>query len=146
VALADRATKSWARRHLPRASIAATGWLNLQLVENDGAAWHLFSGQRWPLLAIALGTLILGFLQRRRLGFPSPAGQLALGLLAGGIVGNGLDRLFLGFVVDFIDLALPFYRWPAFNLADGAICCGAILLLFLGGGRGGHGAGQCQRR
>jgi signal peptidase II len=135
VALADQAAKLWAVQHLGMPLSLIPGWLGLRLVENDGAAWHLLSGQRWLLLATAGGTLGAGFLWRRQFGFPAPASQLALGLLAGGIVGNAVDRLLCGFVVDFIDVTLPFYRWPAFNLADSAICCGAVLLLFCGGER-----------
>jgi signal peptidase II len=133
VALADLATKLWAVHCLGEPLALVPGWLHLQFVENDGAAWHLLPGQRWLLLAIAAGALGFGFFWRRQFGFPAKASQIALGLLAGGIVGNALDRLLRGFVVDLIDVTLPFYRWPTFNLADTAICCGAALLLFCDG-------------
>jgi signal peptidase II len=55
---------------------------------------------------------------------------IAFGLLLGGILGNAIDRLFRGFVVDFIDVNLQIYRWPTFNVADTALCVATFILIF----------------
>jgi signal peptidase II len=55
--------------------------------------------------------------------------QWVFGLVIGGILGNLWDRVTIGHVVDFIDVHLPFYRWPAFNIADSAICIGVLFFV-----------------
>jgi signal peptidase II len=101
----------------------------LTVVYNDGAAWSLLAGHRFLLTALAPGTLLLGIFFRRYLGLNRAINRFSLGLIAGGICGNFLDRLRTGYVVDFIDVRLPFYRWPTFNVADSALCLGAFLFL-----------------
>lgn len=113
--------------------------LNLVLVFNQGAAFSLLADaggwQRWLfagfalLVTLALGTWLWHLRPQQRL----LAGGLAL--LIGGAVGNLIDRLLIGQVIDFIQVYLPFIPlaifnpWPAFNLADSAISIGVLLLL-----------------
>ena len=59
-----------------------------------------------------------------------PVVQCAAALVLSGAVGNGIDRVVLGSVVDFLDFHVGLYHWPAFNIADIAICCGAALLFW----------------
>ena len=66
---------------------------------------------------------------RRCLALKQPFMQVSFGLLCGGIVGNLIDRIFHGHVIDFLDVHLPFYRWPAFNIADMGITLGLFLYL-----------------
>ena len=68
---------------------------------------------------------------RKYLGFDSKTGQIALGLFAGGVVGNLVDRSIYGHVIDFIDVHIPFvnYRWPAFNIADCGITVGVAIYI-----------------
>lgn len=106
------------------------GFLNLVHVYNHGAAFSLFSGYGWVLVILALGALFAIFYWRRALELERTGVQWAFGLLTGGIVGNVIDRLAYGHVVDFVDVTLPFYgRWPAFNVADSGICVGVGLYL-----------------
>jgi signal peptidase II len=112
--------------------IIIPNFLHFQLVLNDGAAWNIFAGRRWLLFAIGLLTLGVGFFHRRLLGFPGIAAQVTLGCVAGGIVGNLIDRLRLGMVVDYIDINLHFYHFPAFNVADMAISLGLLAFICLG--------------
>jgi signal peptidase II len=103
---------------------------------NTGAAWSLFHGRN-ELLAIVSALALVGlFLWRRHFHLNSALGQLALGLIVGGISGNLLDRVRYHQVIDFLRFYL--YRrsgeqigFPAFNLADSAICAGVGLLIFI---------------
>ncbi|MDR2981256.1 MAG: signal peptidase II [Puniceicoccales bacterium] len=104
------------------------GFFNLVHVYNKGAAFSMFSGHRWPLVILALGALIGIFFWRRSLELERPIVQWAFGLLTGGIIGNVIDRVFYGHVVDFLDFNIPLYgHWPAFNIADSGICIGVGL-------------------
>ncbi len=107
--------------------------LNLVLAHNTGAAFSFLSDaggwQRWffAVLAIAVSIVIVVWLKRlkkneRRL-------AVALSLVLGGAVGNVWDRIVHGYVIDFIDVYYGDWHWPAFNVADSAICVGAALLI-----------------
>lgn len=130
----DLMTKQIASEHLtlyrPR---HVTSWLNLTLAHNYGAAFSLLSQaggwQRWlfTLLASAVTVVLVVWLFRLRRDEWRTA--LALSLIIGGAVGNLVDRVTLGYVVDFIDVYYKTWHWPAFNLADSAITCGIILML-----------------
>jgi signal peptidase II len=98
----------------------------LQQVTNGGAAWNLMEGHRRILLCLGVLLLIFLFLLRKRFHFHEPPYHWFFGAIVGGACGNLWDRLRFGYVIDFIDLHLPFYRWPAFNLADSAICIGLL--------------------
>jgi signal peptidase II len=114
-------------------SVTVLPFFNLVLVYNPGAAFSFLSSaagwQRELFIAIALGAsgLIL-YLMRRHAA--DPLFCFALALILGGALGNLVDRVHLGAVVDFLDVHAAGYHWPAFNLADSAITCGAALLIF----------------
>lgn len=96
---------------------------------NEGAAWGLLSGYSWIFLIIATVALAAMFRYRRQLELERIPYQWAFGLMVGGIIGNALDRLLRGHVVDFLDVDLQFYRWPTFNVADSAIVVGTAWLI-----------------
>ena len=101
-------------------------------IDNPGAAWSLFAGQQVFLSIFALVALVCIFLFRRNLELERRPSQISLGLLAGGIAGNLLDRVCHNYVIDFLDVHLPFYgRWPAFNFADCGIVIGVVLYIFI---------------
>ena len=109
-----------------------TGFLNLVLVFNKGAAFSMLAdadGWQTPLLIVfaLAAALIVSYLIVRNPG----KRLLCLGLAAilGGALGNVIDRLRYGHVVDFLDFHAMGWHWPAFNVADSAICIGAALLL-----------------
>ena len=84
------------------------------------------------LASLALATLVAIFFWRSALGLRDRLAQICFGLLCGGIVGNLTDRLLHGYVVDFLDVILPWYgHWPAFNVADSCICVGVVIYLFM---------------
>jgi signal peptidase II len=114
-------------------SIRVTPFFDLVLILNPGAAFSFLSSaagwQRELFIAIALAaSFLIVYLMRKHV-----ADRLfcfALGLILGGAIGNVIDRLLLGAVVDFLYFHLAEYYWPAFNLADSAITCGAGLLIW----------------
>ena len=112
------------------------GLFNLTLSFNRGAAFGLWtglsSGWREVVLAstILLALGVVGFLLTRPY-YQSKLAQLALSAILGGAVGNVIDRFMYGAVVDFLDFYVGSYHWPAFNIADSAICVGVGLLLIL---------------
>jgi signal peptidase II len=137
VVVADHATKWLALRELDGGHTIDVVWtLRLRLIFNQGSAFGL--GSRYtPLIAI-FGVVVVIALVRFRHRVVGTAANVGLALLLGGAIGNLLDRLFResgsssflgGPVVDFID----FQWWPVFNLADAAICVGAVLLAVTAG-------------
>lgn len=130
---ADQVTKSMIATRLPFGSYGpyaqievVHGFFNLVHVGNTGAAWSMFSGQSLWLALLAVGTLAAMFYWRRALGLHHAAAQPAFGLLAGGIVGNLVDRLVHGHVIDFLDFHFGGYTYPTFNVADSGICIGVF--------------------
>jgi signal peptidase II len=123
VVLADQLTKIWAAQVLPGQGSRPLlpGLLDLYYTTNTGAAFSLFTGSTRVLgvvsLLVSLGVAVW-ILKAGRRGLPRTR-ALALGLLLGGAIGNGLDRWRLGAVIDF--LALVPVNFPVFNLADVAI-------------------------
>ena len=133
VIAADQLSKAWATAALPPygSTPLLPGLLALQLTHNTGAAFSLFSGHPEVLGVVSLVVAVAVGLWIQKEG-PMPAARtLAVGLLLGGAIGNGIDRWRLGYVVDF--LALVPVSFPVFNLADVAInlavLCFAIDLL-----------------
>ena len=107
------------------------GFFNLVYAINHGAAWGMLEGYSWLLIALAIVVLALIAIFRKDLGIDSVPNQLCFGLISGGIAGNTIDRMFRGHVVDFLDVRLPGYQWPTFNVADSAIVVGTIWYIYL---------------
>ncbi|MEM4990209.1 signal peptidase II [Collimonas sp. H4R21] len=109
-----------------------TSFFNLVLVYNKGAAFSFLSTesgwQRYFFTALGIAAaLFITFLLKRH------AGQrmfcTALALILGGAIGNVVDRIAYGHVIDFLDIYVRNWHWPAFNIADSAICVGAVLFV-----------------
>lgn len=138
VLVADQLTKLAIVAHLPYGTYGAErgaitvvrNFFYLVHVGNTGAAWSMFSGQSVLLAVLAICTLVAIIVWRHALGLREPRSQIAFGLLCGGIVGNVVDRLRYGHVVDFIDLHFGSYVYPSFNVADSGICIGVVLYLW----------------
>ncbi|HES76127.1 MAG TPA: lipoprotein signal peptidase [bacterium] len=136
VIVLDQITKLWAASALSYSTpIPIFPGFNLTLLYNKGAAFSFLGDaggwQRWFFLALALGVSGWLVLWLRRLGEHERWMGLSLSLLIGGALGNAIDRVYLGHVIDFIDLYCCGYHWPAFNIADSAISVGAVLLFIL---------------
>ncbi|MCC6177863.1 MAG: signal peptidase II [Chloroflexi bacterium] len=126
----DRWTKQLATEHLLDSgvrSIPVLGeFVRFTYVENRGAAFGLFQDQ--TAFFILVGIIVIGVIVGSYRYIPEPSWLLnvCLGLQMGGAIGNLIDRVHVGYVVDFIDLTF----WPVFNIADSAICVGVVVLAF----------------
>ena len=123
----DQITKAVATAYLQTPLVLWDGVLELTYTQNAGAAWGMFAGARWVLVAvtvaIVLALLVLLLLGRLR----HPMLWVTSSLLIAGGIGNLIDRIGSGLVVDFIYVKLV--NFPVFNFADCCVCIGAILLL-----------------
>ncbi|WP_052362095.1 signal peptidase II, partial [Geminisphaera colitermitum] len=136
VLVLDQATKTWIAQKLPFNTygwpgqiVVIEGFFNLVHVGNTGAAWSLFAGKSFFLAILAAATLGGIYLWRHQLGLRSRVAQVGFGLLCGGIVGNLVDRLLHGHVIDFLDFHFGGYVYPTFNVADMGICIGVGIYL-----------------
>ena len=133
VAVLDQLTKYWVSAGFGYGEARAiTGFFNLVLTHNSGAAFSFLASaagwQRGFFIGIALiAIVVISVLLARHSG--EKLFCLSLALILGGAVGNVIDRIAFGYVVDFLDFHLAGWHWPAFNLADSAITVGAVLLL-----------------
>jgi signal peptidase II len=128
----DQLTKAWLVATVdPGGAIEVIGnWLRLVHGRNDGGLFGLFSGSAEILALASLGVigLIVVYHGRSR---PSLLLSTALGLLLGGAIGNLLDRIRLGYVIDFVDAGIGDLRFYTFNVADSAISASILLLILL---------------
>lgn len=144
IVLIDQASKLWVLANFTRQDVMQlTPWLNFILAFNYGAAFSFLGDaggwQRWFFTALAVGVSAVLIVWIYRLPINARWMPLTLSLILGGAVGNVIDRVRFGYVVDFIDFHIGSWHFATFNVADMAITVGAIMLLidafFLSGGR-----------
>lgn len=131
----DQYTKALASAELQyRVPVEIASWFDLMLAHNTGAAFSFLASaggwQRWFLAGVALVVSVVVSIWLTRLERSEQVLGIALGLILGGGLGNLIDRVSLGYVVDFISWHYNDWYWPAFNIADSAICVGAVLLVW----------------
>ncbi len=130
----DQITKSWAVNTLKDgSSIKIIGnFLRFTYAENRGAAFSILQNQRWFFIVVTVAMLIvLAFIYFRTKNL-NKLSKLSIAMIAGGAIGNFIDRLILGYVVDFIDVRFGnFYNFPIFNIADSFVVCGTTLMIIL---------------
>ena len=102
------------------------GIFHLTFILNPGAAFGILENNRWFFVVTALSVLIFLFYYRRTIMAESKLVQMGIALFAGGALGNLIDRIRTGLVIDFFDFRI----WPIFNVADIAICLGVGLILW----------------
>jgi signal peptidase II len=138
--LIDQLTKWLIQTHIPYGSAVPIipGFFSLVYVSNTGAAFSIFQGNNFFFIALALVALaaVLFWLIRDQFNPKkeermSVVAKIAFSLFAAGIVGNLLDRVVKGSVVDFLDFYFRGYAWPSFNVADSCICVAAALLVLI---------------
>ncbi|HUG54907.1 MAG TPA: signal peptidase II [Vicinamibacteria bacterium] len=136
VVVLDLATKALVRRRLPLHEVheIIPGLLSLVHGRNPGMAFGMFSGggipaQKVVLALLSAAVLLLVVLHWRRLGAGERLLRIAFPLIAGGAVGNLIERVRLGYVTDFVHVYWGRHQWPDFNVADSAITVGIVLLL-----------------
>lgn len=114
-------------------SIAVIPFFNITYVHNTGAAFSFLSDaggwQRWFFAALAFVVSVVISVWLARLKKNEVLLAISLSLILGGAIGNLIDRLLYGYVIDFLDVYYKTWHWPAFNVADSAITLGVVLLL-----------------
>ena len=114
-------------------TVAVMPYFNLTMAHNEGAAFSFLAQaggwQRWFFIGLALIISALLLVWLAKLKPTEKLEAISLSLILGGAIGNVIDRISYGYVVDFIDLYIGQNHWPVFNIADSAICIGAILLI-----------------
>ena len=135
--LADAITKELAAGYLKGSAAVSVipNLFNLAYVENRGCAWGMFQGQVWPLAVFGLVALAFLIWKRKSVFSSSTStsslhlSAIAEPLLYAGIIGNVIDRLFRGYVVDMFDFHWGVHHFPCFNVADSLICIAVGLML-----------------
>lgn len=135
VILLDQSTKQLAEAMLNFAQpVSVLPFFDLTLLYNKGAAFSILSDQsgwqRWFFIVLALVVSLVMLIWLSRLKREEVWQAAALGLIIGGALGNVIDRILFGHVIDFIHLHYAEYYWPAFNVADSAIFVGVAIMLF----------------
>lgn len=134
ILILDQITKTWVSTHLSyNQPVNILPYFDLRLLYNKGAAWSILADQggwqRWFLSALAIIVSIIIMVWLTRLDSKQRWLACALALILGGALGNVMDRIIFGYVVDFIDIYYQTWHWPAFNIADIGISIGAVMLL-----------------
>ncbi len=114
-------------------TVAVMPYFNFTMAHNHGAAFSFLAQaggwQRWFFIGLALIISIALIIWLAKLKSTAKCEALSLSLILGGAIGNVIDRILHGYVIDFLDVYIGHSHWPAFNIADSAICIGAILLI-----------------
>ena len=139
VVFLDVVTKHYidSRMALHESFAVISGFLNITYVRNPGAAFSFFADASpafrsvFFLVVTVLAIILVLFYIARSKSDEEPLMVFALSLILSGALGNFIDRVRIGEVIDFIDVHLGAYHWPAFNVADSAITVGAFLMLFV---------------
>ncbi len=136
VVLFDQLTKLWVVRSfaLFESLEIIPGFFNLTYLTNKGAAFGFLAGhngawRHYLFLVLGCVALVVIVMAWSRLRYEHRLYAISLPLIAGGAIGNLIDRVRLGSVVDFLDVFVGSYHWPAFNVADSAISMGVALFL-----------------
>ena len=129
IVILDQWTKYLTVTHIPLGSIVPVwdGVFHFTHIRNTGMAFSMLEGGRWFFLVVTLIAFVVLFIALKKKWVTHPVGLWALAMIAGGAVGNLIDRVLYGYVVDMIEV--EFMRFAVFNVADCAVVCGAILLV-----------------
>jgi signal peptidase II len=137
IVIADQLTKYIVDRNMPlhHSIPMIDGFFNLTYIRNTGAAFGIFSGSheafRLPfLITVSLAAIGFIFMMLKRLRECETGLITALALILGGALGNLIDRIAYGEVIDFLDVYWSHYHWPAFNLADSFITIGVGITVY----------------
>lgn len=133
IVLLDQLTKLLVVRFIGTEESRAiiNGFFNLVNWRNTGAAWGILQNRNEVLAIVSVLTILALYLFRHSFQLHRVGNAVALGLIAGGIVGNLIDRVRVHHVIDFLDFCVGPHHWPAFNVADSAICVGVAFYIIL---------------
>ena len=126
VIVLDQLTKFFAENYLVNPISIIKNIFSLTLVHNTGAAFGILQGYKWVFIWLAV--IIIGFILFYWDKIKTNTEKTLIALIAGGIIGNFIDRVIFSYTIDFLD----FHIWPAFNIADSCMTIGAIgLIMFI---------------
>ena len=134
VIVLDQVSKWWMVSWLSLyETVAIMPYFNLTMAHNHGAAFSFLAQaggwQRWFFIGLAVVISVVLLIWLAKLKPTAKLEALSLSLILGGAMGNVMDRIMYGYVIDFLDVYVGTSHWPAFNIADSAICIGAVLLI-----------------
>lgn len=134
VIVLDQVSKGWMVSWLSLyETVAIMPYFNLTMAHNHGAAFSFLAQaggwQRWFFIGLAATISVVLLVWLAKLKPAEKLESISLSLILGGAIGNVMDRIMYGYVIDFIDIYVGTSHWPAFNIADSAICIGAVLLI-----------------
>jgi signal peptidase II len=133
VIVSDQVTKHFALQALATGDMPVTSFFRFALAFNTGAAFSFLADaggwQNYFFVGVAAVVSVIILVMMRKLESKDMQLAVALMLVLGGAIGNVIDRLRFGYVVDFIDVYYRHWHWPTFNIADSAISIGAVLLI-----------------
>ena len=127
----DQLTKLWIHQTRPFLEVIP-GFFNITYVRNPGAAFGILQGRQYLLAGVSIIASVVLIVMLLREDEKKKALLLSLSLILGGTLGNLIDRLRFGYVIDFLDFYILLdkeHHWPSFNVADSAITCGVTLLI-----------------
>lgn len=127
--IVDQISKILVSNNLTSKVTIINNFFYLTKAYNKGAAWSILKGERLFLILVALVTITLLLIYIKKNNIRKKSNIIAFSLIIGGALGNLLDRIIYGYVIDFLDFVIINYDFPIFNLADTFIVIGIILLL-----------------
>lgn len=130
VVLLDQITKQIAW-HNAKDYDLIDGFLRITLVRNAGAAFGLFQGARFPFIIASVVAAAFIVYLGARMPREEKVRRVVLGTILGGAIGNLIDRVYAGEVIDFLEIGFSGHYWPVFNVADMGVSIGAVFLLIL---------------
>lgn len=134
VVILDQITKVLAVKHLAAGPVPVLPVFSLVLVHNKGVSFGMFNdaGQTGPMILTIVEVIIAVFFAAWLAKIDNKYLGIAIGAVIGGAIGNVIDRVRIGAVIDFLDFHLGNLHWPAFNVADSAICVGIAFVVLDG--------------
>ncbi len=132
VLVVDHLTKAWTMASFRpgQTAVLIPGFFNLTYVQNTGVAFGMFKGQGLLVGLFVAAIALAAFYYSREVNWAGWEPNLVGGCLVGGALGNLIDRVRLGYVVDFFDVHAGAYQWPVFNIADSLICIAVGWIVF----------------
>jgi signal peptidase II len=133
IIIADQITKQifWRSFTVGQSVDVIDGLFRITLVRNPGAAFGVFQGGRVVFVVASVVAIVFIILVARKLSPAERYKRFLLGLILGGAIGNLIDRVYAGEVIDFLEIGIKNHWWPVFNVADMGVSIGAALLLIL---------------
>ncbi len=131
IVVSDQLLKQWivANYRVDVINPVIGDWLRIDYIHNAGGLFGLFQGTAVVFAIVTIAVLALIAYMEVRFGWRSWPMTLALGLLLGGAIGNFIDRIRFGYVIDFADIGIGTWRWYVFNVADTAVTCFFLLII-----------------